>query len=127
LTGKLVTGSITKHGSRHIRWILVEVAQAIARTNKSKLKRFFRRVQAMKGYNVAAVALARKLCILYHLWMNREISRKMTSSRPNQRISILRLCHKMTFEEMIRVLAKAVMKYERLIRIQEDALLLLLI
>jgi transposase len=61
---KLVTGSITKHGSKHIRWILVEVAQAIARTNKSELKRFFRRVQAKKGYNVAAVALARKvLCI----------------------------------------------------------------
>jgi transposase len=71
---KLVTGSITKHGSRHIRWILVEVAQAIARTNKSKLKRFFRRVQVKKGYNVAAVALARKvLCILYHLLMNREM------------------------------------------------------
>ena len=35
---KLVTGSITKHGSRHIRWILVEVAQAIAQTKKSKLK-----------------------------------------------------------------------------------------
>ena len=74
---KLVTGSITKHGSRHIRWILVVVAQAIARTNKSKLKRFFRRVQVKKGYNVAAVALARKvLCILYHLLMNREMYRE---------------------------------------------------
>ena len=71
---KLVTGSITKHGSKHIRWILVEVAQAIARTNKSELKRFFRRVQAKKGYNVAAVALARKvLCILHHLLTNREL------------------------------------------------------
>ena len=69
---KLVTGSITKHGSRHIRRILVEVAHAIARTNKSRLKSFFRRVQAKKGYNVAAVALARKvLCILHHLLMNR--------------------------------------------------------
>ena len=43
---ELVTGSITKYGSSHIRWILVEVAQAIARTNKSRLKRFFRRVKA---------------------------------------------------------------------------------
>src|SRR5512136_2032230 len=71
---KLVTGSITKHGSRHIRRILVEVAQVIARTNKSKLKKFFLRVQAKKGHNVAAVALARKvLCILHHLLMNREM------------------------------------------------------
>ena len=52
---KLVTGRITKHGSRHIRRILVEVAQVIARTNKSKLKRFFLRVQAKKDHNVAAV------------------------------------------------------------------------
>jgi transposase len=36
---KLITGSITKHGSRHIRRILVEVAQAISRSNKGKLKR----------------------------------------------------------------------------------------
>jgi transposase len=71
---KHVTGSITKHGPRHIRRMLVEVSHAIARTNKSKLKRFFRRVQAKKGYNVAAVALARKvLCILHHLLMNREL------------------------------------------------------
>ena len=71
---KLVTGSITKHGSRHIRRILVEVAQVIARTNKSKLKKFFLRVQAKKGHNVAAVALARKvLCILHHLLLNREM------------------------------------------------------
>jgi transposase len=71
---KLVTGSITKHGSRHIRRILIEVAQVIARTNKSRLKKFFLRIQAKKGHNVAAVALARKvLCILHHLLMNREM------------------------------------------------------
>ena len=71
---KLVTGSITKHGSRHIRRILVEVAHTMARMNKSKLKRFFLKVKAKKGSKVAAVALARKiLCILYHLLVNREI------------------------------------------------------
>jgi transposase len=66
--GKLITGSITKHGSRHIRWILVQVARVIARGRNSKLKRFFLRVKAKKGSNVAVVALARKvLCILHHL------------------------------------------------------------
>ncbi len=72
--GKLITGSITKHGSRHIRWILVQVARVIARGRNSKLKRFFLRVKAKKGSNVAVVALARKvLCILHHLLINREM------------------------------------------------------
>jgi len=62
--------------------MLVEVSHAIARTNKSKLKRFFRRVQAKKGYNVAAVALARKvLCILHHLLMNRELYQEEDAKR----------------------------------------------
>jgi transposase len=106
---KLVTGSITKHGSRHIRRILVEVAQVIARTNKSALKRFFLRIQAKKGHNVAAVALARKvLCILHHLLINREMyqddeprktkSRDIDSSSKQEVIS---------FEEMIRSLVRA--------------------
>jgi transposase len=106
---KLVTGSITKHGSRHIRRILVEVAHAIARTNKSKLKRFFRRVQAKKGYNVAAVALARKvLCILFHLLMNREmyqeddVIKTKTVDIDTSSFSAI-----MDLEEIIRVLAKA--------------------
>jgi len=72
--GKLITGSITKHGSRHIRWILVQVARVIARGRNSKLKRFFLRVKSKKGSNVAVVALARKvLCILHHLLINREM------------------------------------------------------
>jgi transposase len=106
---KLVTGSITKHGSRHIRWILVEVAQAIARTNKSKLKRFFRRVQAKKGYNVAAVALARKvLCILFHLLINREMYQEDNVIKTKLvDIDISPSSTKLGFNEMIRVLAKA--------------------
>jgi transposase len=106
---KLVTGSITKHGSRHIRWILVEVAQAIARTNKSKLKRFFRRVQAKKGYNVAAVALARKvLCILFHLLMNREMYQEDDVIKTKSiDVNPTSLQTKLGFEEMIRVLVKA--------------------
>ncbi|HQN31272.1 MAG TPA: IS110 family transposase [Methanothrix soehngenii] len=70
--GKLITGSIAKHGSRHIRWILVQVARVIARGRNSRLKRFYLRVKAKKGSNVAVVALARKvLCILHHLLTNR--------------------------------------------------------
>jgi len=106
---KLITGSITKHGSRHIRRILVEVAQAISRSNKGKLKRFFRRVQAKKGYNVATVALARKvLCILYHLLMNREMYQEDDVIRTKTiDVNSSSLPTKLGFEEMIQILAKA--------------------
>jgi transposase len=40
----------------------------------SKLRKFYLRVRARKGANVAIVALARKiLCILHHLLMNQEL------------------------------------------------------
>jgi len=42
---KLVTGNITKHGSRHLRWIIVQVAQSIAYLNNSILKTFFLRIR----------------------------------------------------------------------------------
>jgi transposase len=46
---KLVTECITKRGSRHLRWILVEVAHALARTKDSELKRFFYVPEQGKG------------------------------------------------------------------------------
>jgi hypothetical protein len=88
---------------------LVEVAQAISRSNKGKLKRFFRRVQAKKGYNVATVALARKvLCILYHLLMNREMYQEDDVIRTKTiDVNSSSLPTKLGFEEMIQILTKA--------------------
>jgi transposase len=40
-TDKLVTGGITKQGSKHIRSMLVEVAYAASRTRDYKLRSFF--------------------------------------------------------------------------------------
>lgn len=69
----LITSSITKQGSKHMRRMLVQVAHVISRTGNSKLKRFFIRTQARKGKKKAVVALARKiLCILHHLLIHRE-------------------------------------------------------
>ena len=69
----LVTGSITKQGSKHVRRMLVQVAHAISRTKNSALKSFFLKIQLKKGAKKAAVALARKiLCILHHLLVNKE-------------------------------------------------------
>jgi transposase len=71
---KLVTGRITKQGSKHIRSMLVEVAYAASRTRNSRLQSFYLRIQNKSGTKKATIALARKvLCILYHLLINREM------------------------------------------------------
>jgi len=72
--GKLINGHITKHGSPHIRSMIIEVAHAIIRTRRdTKLKKFFLRIKARRGLKIGVVALARKvLCILYHLLINQE-------------------------------------------------------
>lgn len=69
----LITGSITKQGSKHVRRMLVQVAHAISRTKNTVLKKFFLKIKAKKGVKKAAVALARKiLCILHHLLVHKE-------------------------------------------------------
>jgi transposase len=116
---KLLTGSITKQGSKHIRWILVQVAQAAAKKRGSKLRKFFLRVKSRKGHNVAVVALARKiLCILHHLLMNQEIYQEdgIEKSRPAKIDWSSATTDKMSLETMIQIIAKAgyeVRKIER--------------
>ncbi len=82
--GKLINGHITKHGSPHIRRIIIEVAHAIILTKKlSKLKKFFLRIKARRGAKIGIVALARKvLCILYHLLVRRELYQDDLLSKP---------------------------------------------
>ena len=81
--GKLITGHITKHGSPHVRRMLIEVAHAISRTKAdSKLKRFYFRIKGRHGAKVAIVALARKvICILHHLIVNREMFKDETAKK----------------------------------------------
>jgi transposase len=59
--------------------MLIWVAHAAAKKKGSKLSKFFLRIRARKGHNVAVVALARKiLCVLHHLLVNRRnIKKKM--------------------------------------------------
>jgi transposase len=114
--GKLRTGKITKHGSKHMRRILVEVAKAISKTKKdSKLKRFFQRVMAKSGKNVAAVALARKvLCILYHLLMKREDYQEPEVKKAKPKMpSYISPASAMDIDEMIRIICKAGYLVER--------------
>ena len=72
--GKKRQCGITKRGSKYLRTILVEVAHVIARNGNSRLSRYFERLRARKNYNVAVIALARKLLhLVYHLLTNQEL------------------------------------------------------
>jgi transposase len=108
----LVTGSITKQGSKHIRRMLVQVAHIIARSGNSKLKKFFMRIQVKKGTKKAIVALARKLvCILHHLLVNREkyLDGDASKARKAKKVDIDMNSStvKMSEKDMINVLVSA--------------------
>lgn len=67
------TGSITKQGSRHIRWILVELAHVAIRS-PGRIKSFFERLMPKKGYKKAIVAVARKMLrVVWHLLVHDEL------------------------------------------------------
>lgn len=71
--GKNHTGHITKHGSPHMRLILVQVIHALARMKSNKLSQSYHRKKEQKGSGIAAVATARKLlCLIHHLLTNNE-------------------------------------------------------
>jgi transposase len=108
--GKLINGHITKHGSPHIRGMIIEVAHAIIQTKKPlKLKKFFMRVKARRGAKIGIVALARKvLCILYHLLMQRELYQDDLLKRPRAiKGSQMHSTEAMNLEDMIKTIIKA--------------------
>lgn len=65
-------GRITKQGSSHGRWMLIQAAQHVAR-HPGPLGVFFRRLARKKNRNVAVVATARKLVtIAWHMLRNNQ-------------------------------------------------------
>ena len=89
--GKKKSCGITKQGSKNLRTILVEIAHVVARMKNTKFTRFFKRIMARKNYNVAIIALARKLiCIIFHLLVNQELydgdSNRATESKANEKV-----------------------------------------
>jgi transposase len=71
--GIAILGSITKQGSKWLRWNLVEVAHTAVRVRDSRFKALFLRVMAKKGKKTAYVAVARKmLTVIWHLLVNGE-------------------------------------------------------
>jgi transposase len=106
---KLVTSSITKQGSKHVRRMLVQVAHAISKSRNSKLKRFFLHILAKKGKKKAIVALARKvLCILHHLLVNREKYQDSEMSKTKKvKLNWASSPVLMTEQDMVNVLVSA--------------------
>ena len=107
--GKQINGHITKHGSPHIRSMIIEVAHAIIRTKQnSRLKKFFLGVKARRGMKIGVVALARKvLCILYHLLISQETYQDDLLSKPRSvRYSNVQSTS-MSLDEMIKTIIKA--------------------
>jgi transposase len=58
-------GKITKQGSKWLRWILIQAANK-AITRENALQRFYKKLEARKGRNVAIVATARKMLTYIH-------------------------------------------------------------
>jgi transposase len=65
------SGQISKQGSPQARWALVEAAHSVAQ-QPGPLHAFYERIRARKGHNVAIVAVARKLAVLFYCVLTRE-------------------------------------------------------
>ena len=65
-------GSITKQGSKWMRWALVQAVHAHVRQD-TRLSKFYCMIAGKKGKQVAAVATARKMLkVVYWMLRNRE-------------------------------------------------------
>ena len=65
-------GNITKTGSKHLRWIMLECVHAHIRSDKnSNITRFYQRLAKKKGNSKAAVAAASKLLRVVY-WIMKE-------------------------------------------------------
>jgi transposase len=84
-------GSITKQGSGHARWMLVQAAQQLGK-NPGPLGVFFRKLAKRKNRNVAVVATARKLVVIaWHMLRNDEPYRYSIPQTTQAKLDRLRI------------------------------------
>lgn len=89
--GHCYHGHITKQGSRHGRWLLIQAAQHVG-AHPGPLGVFFRRLAKKKNRNVAVVATARKLVtIAWHMLKNNEPYRYAQPKTIQAKLSRLRI------------------------------------
>jgi transposase len=106
---KLHTGSITKQGSKHLRWILVEIAHACVRVKNTRFRTFFDRIFARSGYKKAIVAVARKILkLVWHLLSNDELYEEENAPvHKSSRLPNLKKSPSFTLSEAIELIVKA--------------------
>ncbi|MGA9138651.1 MAG: IS110 family transposase [Methanocella sp.] len=102
---KKVYGRITKHGSKYLRRMLIQIAHVISRMDNN-LSRFFHRIAEKKGPKKAASALARKLLtIIHHLLVNKEYYEEPTVKPKKVRLPRVTEINSLpSIEEMIALL-----------------------
>jgi transposase len=83
-------GPITKQGSGHARWVLVQAAQHLG-THPGPLGVFFRKLAKKKNRNVAVVATARKLVVIaWHMLRHAEPYRYAHPFQTREKLARLR-------------------------------------
>lgn len=65
-------GSITKHGSTLLRWILIQAVYKVVRHSPG-MQRFHARLLRRKGKKVAKIALARKLLVYIYIMLTHKV------------------------------------------------------
>ena len=84
-------GPITKQGSSHGRWLLIQAAQHLGR-HPGPLGAFFRRLKKRKNHNVAVTATARKMVvIIWHMLKNNEPYRYAQPRSTQDKLAKLRV------------------------------------
>jgi transposase len=84
-------GRITKQGSSHARWMMIEAAQSVD-DHPGPLGVFFRRIARKKNRNVAVTATARKLVtIAWHMLKNNEPYRYALPASTEEKLRKLRV------------------------------------
>jgi transposase len=88
---KCYHGPITKRGNSQARWMLVQAAHHL-RNHPGPLGVFFRRIAKKKNYNVAVVAVARKLALVaWHMLKQSEPYRYALSKPTETKLAKLRV------------------------------------
>ena len=107
--GKLRTGSITKRGSVHARWILAEIAHAAARCRFNSFRMFYERKSEIIGKAKATIALARKMItIIWHLLTNNELYEDpIFPEKKTQAKSKVMIPMEVSLEQLLEIIAKA--------------------
>jgi len=106
---KLHTGSITKRGSEHVRWILTQIAHVAARSRNNALRLFYSRKKPIIGAGKSVIALARKIVVIvWHLLTNDELydDGMFVKRAPLKHVSV-KIPTITSLEEILRLLKEA--------------------